>query len=288
MFTKVGLITKVEDERVRRTVRSLLRYLEDRGIPFAAENECATVLPQEELDIRDRESLCASCDLIIVIGGDGTLLNAARALVEKDVRLLGINLGRLGFLTDVSRHEMTKRLDDVFEGRFQEEERFLLRATLIRDDREITRNDALNDVVVHRWRTARLITLDTYVDGSFVTTQRADGLIVSTPTGSTAYALSGGGPILHPALNAIVLVPICPHTLSNRPIVMNADGEVEIVISGARDSAQLTCDSQTTLELVVNDRIALRKKEIGIKLIHPAGYDYYATLREKLRWGLEL
>ncbi len=288
MFTKVGLIAKRDDERVQETVQALVHYLEERRIGFAVDRECAALLPHEELDVGEREALCASCDLIIVIGGDGTLLNAAHALAAQDVRMLGINLGRLGFLTDVSRQEMTQRLDEVFAGRFKEEERFLLHATVVRDGRPVTSNDSLNDVVVHRWRTARLITLDTYVDGSFVNTQRSDGLIVSTPTGSTAYALSGGGPILHPALDAIVLVPICPHTLSNRPIVVDANGEVEIVLSGTRDSAQLTCDGQTTLELMVNDRIVLRKKEVGIKLVHPAGYDYYATLRTKLHWGKEL
>ena len=288
MFNKVGLIAKKDDERVQETVQALVRYLEERQLPFIVDSECAAVLPHGELDVRGRDSLCASCDLIIVIGGDGTLLNTAHALAAHEVRMLGINLGRLGFLTDISRHEMTKRLDEVFAGRFKEEERFLLHVTVVRDARQVASNDSLNDVVVHRWRTARLITLDTYVDGSFVNTQRSDGLIVSTPTGSTAYALSGGGPILHPALNAVVLVPICPHTLSNRPIVVDADGEVEIVISGARDSAQLTCDGQTTGELIVNDRIVLRKKAVGISLIHPAGYDYYATLRTKLHWGKEL
>ncbi|MDJ0892388.1 MAG: NAD(+) kinase [Gammaproteobacteria bacterium] len=288
MFNKVGLIAKKDDERVEETVQSLIRYLVERRLPFVLDSECATVVPDGGLDVRSRESLCASCDLIIVIGGDGTLLNTAHTLSSKDVRMLGINLGRLGFLTDISRHEMTQQLDEVFAGRFQEEERFLLHVAVVRDARQVASNDSLNDVVVHRWRTARLITLDTYVDGSFVNTQRSDGLIVSTPTGSTAYALSGGGPILHPALNAIVLVPICPHTLSNRPIVVDADGQVEIVISGARDSAQLTCDGQTTLELTMNDRIVLRKKEVGITLIHPTGYDYYATLRTKLHWGKEL
>ncbi len=288
MFTKVGLIAKRNDERVQETVQTLVRYLQERRIRFAVDRECATVLPREQLDVGGRESLCTSCDLIIVIGGDGTLLSTAHALADQDVRMLGINLGRLGFLTDISRQEMTQCLDQVFAGHYKEEERFRLHVTVVRGARQIASNDSLNDVVVHRWRTARLITLDTYVDGSFVNTLRSDGLIVSTPTGSTAYALSGGGPILHPALNAIVLVPICPHTLSNRPIVVDADGEVEIVLSGAQDSAQLTCDGQTTLELIVNDRIVLRKKEVGIKLIHPAGYDYYATLRTKLHWGKEL
>ena len=177
----------------------------------------------------------------------------------------------------------------VLAGQFQEEERFLLRAALMRNGQEMMYDDALNDVVVHKWRVARLIALDTYVDGTFVNTQRSDGLIVSTPTGSTAYALSGGGPILHPALKAIVLVPICPHTLSNRPIVVDADSRVEIVVTeGQGTSAQLTCDGQTELEIADGDRVVVSRRDRGIRLIHPAGHDYFATLRTKLHWGKEL
>jgi NAD+ kinase len=289
MFKQVGLIAKTEDERVCETLLELAAYLERRGLAYAVENACARVLRGGPLPAADRQTLGADCDLIIVVGGDGTLLGAARSLMGEDVRLLGINLGRLGFLTDVSRHEMTQRLDDVFAGEFEEEERFLLRAVLMRDARELVHDDALNDVVVHKWRVARLIALDTYVDGTFVNTQRSDGLIVSTPTGSTAYAISGGGPILHPAVNAVVLVPICPHTLSNRPIVVDADSRVEIVVTeGQGTSAQLTCDGQTEHELVDGDRILVTKRSQGVRLIHPVGYDFYGTLRTKLHWGREL
>ena len=288
MFKKVGIIAKKADARVQQTMEALVHYLEKRGVDFAVDSDGAAALRERGLEIGDKSSMCRSCQLIVVVGGDGTLLKTAQALAEQDIPLLGINLGRLGFLTDVSRQEMTQQLDEVFAGRFQEEERFQLRAKVVRDGQDVAGNDALNDVVVHRWRTARLITLDTYVGGMFVTTQRSDGLIISTPTGSTAYALSGGGPILHPKLNAVVLVPICPHTLSNRPIVVDADEEVEIVVSGARGSAQLTCDGEPTHELAVNDRIVVKKKAVRMRLIHPPAYDYYATLRTKLHWGKEL
>jgi len=289
MFRKIGVIAKTEDERVRKTLAALTAHLHQRGTPFVLDSACAQILPQAELPIADRDALGAECDLVVVVGGDGTLLGAARSLVGQDVRLLGINLGRLGFLTDISRHEMTDQLDGVLAGQFQEEERFLLRAALMRNGQEMMYDDAFNDVVVHKWRVARLITLDTYVDGTFVNTQRSDGLIVSTPTGSTAYALSGGGPILHPALKAIVLVPICPHTLSNRPIVVDANSRVEIVVTKGQDtSAQLTCDGQTELELADGDRVLVTRRERGIRLIHPAGHDYFATLRTKLHWGKEL
>ncbi len=288
MFSKVGVIAKAEDERLRKTLATLIAYLDARGIPFAMENAC-TACVAAGVPTADRDTLGAECDLIIVLGGDGTLLGAARSLVGKDVRLLGINLGRLGFLTDIPRHGMLKSLDDVFAGQFQQEERFLLHADLQRDGQAIAGDEALNDVVVQKWRVAKLITLDTYVDGVFVNTQRSDGLIVSTPTGSTAYALSGGGPILHPSLEAIVLVPVCPHTLSNRPIVVSADSRVEIVITeGQRTTAQFTCDGQTERELVDGDRIIVTRHPRGIRLLHPPGHDYYATLRTKLHWGKEL
>ncbi len=217
------------------------------------------------------------------------MLNAARSLAEHDVWLLGINLGRLGFLTDISRTDIKKYLDEIFAGEYQQEERFMLRATIIRNQEEILEEKALNDVVVHKWKIARLVEYNTYVDGAFVNTQRSDGLIVSTPTGSTAYALSGGGPILHPSLNAIVLVPICPHTLSNRPIAVSGGSRVEIELDKEQDTiAQLTCDGQTTLELRPGDRIIISRKNRPIRLIHPADHDYYTTLRTKLHWGKEL
>ncbi|MCP4041774.1 MAG: NAD(+) kinase, partial [Gammaproteobacteria bacterium] len=226
---------------------------------------------------------------VIVVGGDGSMLAAARAITDSDVRLLGINLGRLGFLTDLSPSNFVKYLDEIFAGKFQEEERYLLYTVIIRAQEEILRGRALNDVVVHKWNLARLVEYDTYVDGVFVNTQRSDGLIISTPTGSTAYALSGGGPILHPALNAMVLVPICPHTLSNRPIVVSDDSRIEVEINRERETiAQLTCDGQTTLELQAGDRIIVGREEQPIRLIHPADHDYYATLRTKLYWGREL
>lgn len=288
-FTQVGLIAKRGDRRVREALQELIVYLDRRQIPSVLDAACTGILPDKHLLTRDRDALGATCDLVIVLGGDGTLLGAARSLVDHDVRLLGINLGRLGFLTDIPHDKMADCLDEVFTGKIQEEERFVLHAVLVRGGRETVHNEALNDVVVHKWRIASLVTLDTYVDGVFVNSQRADGLIVSTPTGSTAYALSGGGPILHPTLNAIVLVPICPHTLSNRPIVVNADSRIEIVISGEKKtSGQLTCDGQTTAELVAGDKILVYKRHAGIWLVHPASHDHYATLRTKLHWGIEL
>ncbi len=289
MFNKVGLIAKTGDARGEYTLHELIAYLETRNIDFSVHTDSAGETHDKSLKITDMESLGASCDLAIVVGGDGSMLNAARSLSEFDVRILGINLGRLGFLTDISPTDIQKYLDEIFAGEYQEEERFLLHGMIKRNQEEILTEKALNDVVVHKWKIARLVEYTTYVDGTFVNTQRSDGLIVSTPTGSTAYALSGGGPILHPALNAIVLVPICPHTLSNRPIVVAGESCVEIELEREQETiAQLTCDGQTTLELQAGDRIIIKRKEQPIRLIHPADHDYYATLRTKLHWGKEL
>jgi NAD+ kinase len=289
MFQTLGLIAKQDDPRAGETCRALLAYLRRRGTAYLVDAGCAAAVPEASAFERTPDQIGRACDLVLVIGGDGTLLKAARLLVEHDVRLLGVNLGRVGFLTDVCRHEMEARLDEILSGRLQEEERFLLSTVVLRGGEEVIRHDALNDVVVQKLNVARLIQLDTYVDGQFVSSQRSDGVIIATPTGSTAYALSGGGPLLHPTLKAIVLVPICPHTLSYRPIVVDADSVVELVVTrGQRTTAQVTCDGDTVAELEVGDHVLTRKKPRGIRLIHPPGHDYYATLRTKLHWAREL
>ena len=185
---------------------------------------------------------------------------------------------------------MTDRLREVFAGDYDEEHRFLLDARVVRDGQEVFNGCALNEVVAHKWHIARLIQFETYIDGRLVNTQRSDGLIVATPTGSTAYSLSGGGPIMHPSLEAVVLVPICPHTLSSRPLVVAADSRFEIRMDtgGEEREAQLTCDGQTTLELAPADRILIRRKDRRLRLVHPRGHDYFATLRAKLHWAKEL
>jgi NAD+ kinase len=201
-----------------------------------------------------------------------------------------VNLGRLGFLADVMPAEMTDRLAEILAGDYDEERRFLLDVRVVRDGRDVFQASALNEVVVHKWHIARLIQFETMINGRLVNTQRSDGLIVATPTGSTAYSLSGGGPILHPGLDAMVLVPICPHTLSSRPLVVSADSEFEIRMhhSGEQPEAQLTCDGQTTMELSPADCIIISQKERRLRLVHPRGHDYFATLRAKLHWAREL
>lgn len=221
------------------------------------------------------------------MGGDGTMLNAARSLVNYEVPILGVNLGRLGFLADVSPSEIPHSLDQVLAGQFREARRSLLHAQVLHGGHVASETDALNDVVIHKREVARMIEVDTFLDGRFLNAYRADGLIISTPTGSTAYALAGGGPIIHPGLEAVVLVPICPHTLTHRPIVVKADSVIEVVLNAANTTqTQITCDGQVSLAIEPGDRIVIRKKDRKVRLIHPVNHDYFELLRAKLRWGL--
>ncbi len=285
MFKKIGLIAKPDDKRVQKALIKLIKFLKARDLDIVVGDQCAAQLSSEEMV--GLETLNGdNCDLLISIGGDGTLLHAAHQLPNYDVRLLGINLGTLGFLTDISPKEMDQRLDRILQGDFFEEQRAILRCSVIRNDEVLATYNALNDAVIQKWDTARLITFDTYINDVFVNSQRSDGLIISTPTGSTAYALSCGGPILHPSLNAISLVPICPHTLSNRPIVIDGDNKITIQISTPEaEHARLTCDGNVKFALAQDDQISIEKSERFIRLIHPNDHDYYATLRAKLQWG---
>jgi NAD+ kinase len=286
MFKSIGLITKLEDNQVKECLQQLILYLEARNINIVLDISSAKLLDNNTLKtVTDTELLGVHCDLVIVIGGDGTLLRAARLLAKHDMRILGINLGRLGFLTDIYPAEMQKELDVILEGVFIEENRFLIHAEVYRGEQCLCQSNALNEVVIHRWNMAHLLTLETMIDGHFVYSQRADGLIISTPTGSTAYALSSGGPIIHPSLNALLIVSICPHTLSNRPIVISGDSRLQIILSDSQiGQAQLSCDSILQQEIMPGDRIAIEKRQ-RIRLIHPRSHDHYTTLRTKLDWG---
>ena len=219
-----------------------------------------------------------------IVGGDGTLLNAARNLIDFNVPILGINLGRLGFLVDISPDDLVQRLDDIFAGKYEEEHRILLNAVVHHKDGRTSESNAFNDVVVHKWGVARMVETETYINGKLLSSMRADGLIVSTPTGSTAYALSGGGPILQPDLDAMVLVPICPHTMSFRPIVIDGESKIEIMVKDTA-KAQLTCDGQINFGLASGDKVLIQRKDQVVRLIHPCKHDHYEILRAKLRWG---
>ncbi len=283
----IGIIAKDNSEAVQTTVKQLFEFL--------SEKTCRLILDQSADGLIDnqptvkRATLAEQSDLAIVVGGDGTFLSAVRSLADSGTPILGINLGRLGFLVDISPDDMLMHLEQILQGNYVDESRFLLEAQVIRDGAVIAEADAFNDVVVHIRDVARMIEFETYINGQFVNFQRSDGLVVSTPTGSTAYALSSGGPLLHATLDAIVLVPICPHTLSNRPLVVNSASEVEVVITESKQStSQVTFDGQTAFDVTPGDRIVIRKKPSIIHLIHPSSYDYYEILRAKLHWSEQL
>ena len=285
MFNRIGLVAKPGEAKVRDTLRVLLPLLQRRNLDLLIDRHCAELLGKTLLPVAPGP-IGDGCDLVITIGGDGTLLRAAHTIANYDIRLLGINVGHLGFLTDISPEEIGVRINEILDGHYEEEERLILGSRVLRHGQVFGAYDAINDVVITKWNIARLITLDTYVNGMFLNSQRSDGLIVATPTGSTAYALSGGGPILHPALDALALVPICPHTLSNRPIVVEGNSRIEIVVgTPAFDQARLTCDGEICCELAPGDRILVEKTDRRMRVIHPSGHDHFATLRAKLQWG---
>ncbi|MFQ5936458.1 MAG: NAD(+)/NADH kinase, partial [Acidiferrobacterales bacterium] len=225
-------------------------------------------------------------DLAIVVGGDGTLLNVARSLANFEVPLIGVNLGRLGFLTDIPPESMIEDIGKMLDGNYVEEQRSLLSAEIERDGKVVHTSNAFNDVIINKGELSRLIEFETYLDEQFINSMLADGIIVATPTGSTAYALSAGGPLLHPTLAAIVLVPICPHTLSDRPIVVSSNSVVRIVMAGrGQQRAHVTFDGQLHHALRNHDQIRVLRASRTVHLWHPAGRNHYDVLRAKLHWG---
>ena len=280
-FNHIGLIVKTNiTPDLVTTLRDLSGHLDRRGICVYADEQGGRLLGMEG---HDTSRLADICDLIIVVGGDGTLLSAARDMADREVPLLGINLGRLGFLVDISPASMIVTVDAVLAGEYEEDRRMLLSGEIAGQPPML----ALNDVVLHKWNVARMIEFETWIDGNFVYTQRSDGLIISTPTGSTAYALSGGGPLLSPSLQAIALVPICPHTLSNRPIVIDAASTIEISVCGGTDPAdvRITSDGAKILHIARGEKLTVRRHDTPVRLLHPVGHDHFNVLRAKLGWG---
>ena len=284
-FQRIGIIIKPGDEHLREVLGNLLPFLQSKGSQlYFDESVGANGLNEEP--VLSRAALAEQSEAIIVIGGDGTLLNAARTIVKYDVPLIGVNIGRLGFLVDVSPDEMTTQLDAMLDGQYYLEERTLLQAGVYRQSKLLTESLALNDVVLHIRDAVRMIEFETRINGQLVHLQHADGIVVSTPTGSTAYSLSGGGPILHPGLDATVLVPICPHTLSNRPIVVSSESKIEIqLMPHNRTHAQVAFDGQANFDVEPEDIISINKHTKKLQLIHPESYDYFHILRKKLRWS---
>lgn len=285
-FSKIGLIGRGRHEGSRDTLQSLLDLLARREVAVYIEPRLAKICPGCAATEVGRDEIGETCDLVIVVGGDGSMLSAARTMAKYNTPLLGVNRGRLGFLTDVSPDEIDSKVPEVLDGRFVREERFLLDVEVVRDGEVIGRADALNDVVVNSGTSAQMIEFDLYIDDVFVYRQRADGMIISTPTGSTAYSLSGGGPIMHPSLDALVLVPMFPHTLSSRPIVVDGNSRLRLEISENNSiHPPVTCDGQVNMTARPGDAVEIYKKPHRMTLIHPVEHSFYASCRDKLRWG---
>ena len=286
-FKSVGVVGKYDSTQLTRSLEKLIVFLQSRGKRVVVDNRSLESLPPGQVSMMPLPELAATVDLAVVLGGDGTLLSAARRLVEHDVPVIGINLGRLGFLTDIPLEAMESMLGQVLDGEFQEESRALLSTTVVRAGVPLADTLAVNDVVISKGARGSMVEIEVYVDGQFVYGLRADGLIIATPTGSTAYALSSGGPIVHPALAALVLAPICPHTLSNRPIVLSDSSRVEVILVRG-PSANVNFDVQNSIDLQEDDRIVITRAARPIRLLHPLGHSHFAMLREKLHWGAHL
>lgn len=282
-FQTIAILGRHDDSRVAEPMSLLVEHLTKAGIEVIAAEDMALDLPVRRVV---ESKLASGSDLMIAIGGDGTMLYARKLLGVSGIPLLGINRGRLGFLADVSPDEMLRSVDEILGGDYSCEARLLLDARLIRADGSTVRAAALNDVVVQRRETGRMVDIVASVDGQFVTTHSGDGLIVATPTGSTAYALSCGGPIIEPQLDAIVVVPICPHTLTDRPIVIAAKQSIELRLLEREDTnAEVTVDGHSIGAIRPEDRLTVAAAANRINLIHPPGYDFFGILRSKLFWG---
>jgi len=283
---KVGIIAKLHHQVAGDAVKELCAWLRERGVEAILDSSTADLV-QEASAFRKAE-IPKMVDLIVVLGGDGTLLSAARLMVDFEVPLLGINLGSLGFLTEVPRDEMISTLEKVIAGDVSVEKRLLLKADVTRQGELVASSYCLNDVVVSKGTLARMIRLHIVVNGQFMTGLRADGLIVATPTGSTAYCLSAGGPIVHPSNDVIVLTPISPHVLTNRPVILPPNSKIEIHLVSEEEASMVTFDGQVGFSLRSGDVIEVRAAENRLNLIMSPERNYYEVLRTKLKWGGEL
>ena len=286
-FKTIALIGKYKTPEIAEPLLRLATFLATKGVTVVVDNLTAEHLKQNPYRVLALEDMGGVVDLAIVLGGDGTMLNIARTLVKFKIPLVGVNQGRLGFLTDLSIDSMQESIAAMLQGDFVTEQRMLLATRVLRAGTEVFASQALNEVVVHRSNVSSMIEFEVRINGEYLYNQRADGLIVATPTGSTAYSLSAGGPIVHPSLNVITLVPVCPHTLSNRPIVVAGDSELEILMHRTED-VRVRCDSHTHFDLHLHDTLMVTRYPEPVCLMHPRGHSYYHTLREKLLWNKTL
>ena len=286
-FHTVGLVGKYDNQGMDVSVRALGEFLRGRGHQVLLASQTAEHLGVEDFPTRNLHDLATESDAVVVLGGDGTMLSIARELAPHGAPLIGINQGRLGFLTDIMVDDMFDAVAEILSGQYVAEERILLNGQVRRDGERVFEATAFNDVVVGKGGSGRLIDLEISINSEFVYSQRADGLVVTSPTGTTAYALSAGGPIVHPTLEAFTLVPICPHTLSARPIVVSSHSRIELHLTYA-DDARVHFDGQRHFDLLSGDHVWITRASRPVTLLHPHSYSYYDTLRQKLHWGKKL
>lgn len=288
IFNNIGILGRVKNPGVKETLKALTQHLTELSQNFFVETETAESLNNPALKTISRDKIGKDCDLLIVVGGDGSLLHAAHAIANQSIPVVGINRGSLGFLTDIHPAELDK-ITAILQGKYTLEKRFLLTAAIDLNGENLGKDHALNEAAIIPDTVPHMIEFEIYIDNQFVCSQNSDGLIIATPTGSTAYALSGGGPILHPQLDAIVLVPMFPHSLNNRPIVVEGNRQIDIIVTpNNATSPRLSCDGRDYLTTPAGSRISIQKNTQALHLIHPLDYNYYETLRTKLHWGKKL
>jgi len=286
---RIGVVVKPHQPDVLENLCRLTEWLNKRGIQLVGQAEIAHEQIKQEtgcaVEIVKDEQFAQSVDLILVLGGDGTMIAAARMIGNSEVPVIGVNYGGLGYLAEFPIDELFSALEAILSGQYKVQKREMLAVELWRGDELITRNRVLNDVVVNKSALARIIEIEAYLDSQFVNLFRADGLIVATPTGSTAYNLSAGGPVIYPSMNAVVITPICPFTLSNRPIVVPYGSTIEVRLMTDKEEVALTLDGQVGFPLQVNDRIVIGKSNTTFNLVQPPNRNYFDVLRDKLKWG---
>jgi len=287
-FPRIGVFAKPTGDNIVDTVKTLLQFLtQDKQHSIVLETKTAAMLDNiDNASVVNRKILGAHCDLLIVVGGDGTILKAGRAIVDYQVPIIGINRGTLGFMTDISPDQIHNHLGQILAGQYDLEERCVLHVDIIRNGKKVFANKAINDVVLYNADRARLIEFTIFIDEQFVMHQRSDGIITATPTGSTAYALSAGGPILDPSLQAFTLVSLNPHTLTSRPIVIKDSSIIRLVLPNKQNlTHKIACDGQRHITLTANDEICIKKHSNSFKIMHPLDHNHFALLRNKLGWG---
>lgn len=289
LYTTIGLIGKPDHEGASTTITALHDYLTQQGYIVLVERSVAKSIDIDALNIQPLTEIGNQADLAIVVGGDGYMLGAARVLSGYNIGVIGVNRGNLGFLTDLSPDDVIEPLAKILNGESRSEQRFIIEAEVYRHGKLKSSNSAVNEAVLHAGKVANMIEFEVYIDGSFMFSQRSDGLIVSTPTGSTAYSMSAGGPILTPNLNALSLVPMFPHTLTSRPIVVDGDSEIKLILANENyENLQVSCDGHVILAVMPGDEVIIKKSPTTLRLIHPLDHNYFSVLRSKLSWGNKL